>query len=96
MLTTSPGPRPQGQGGGVGQLYRSLYTVQQSRLTTNTNTFGYLAVAVKGRYLLQLVIVYRPPPSKNNLGGQATFLNEFHEFIAETPLLPGDLVVVGF
>ena len=88
-------PRGTGKCGGVGLLYLTCYSVQLRRLKTQVTTFERLTVTIKGRRLLQLIVVYRPPPSRVNGHKTSTFMREFLDFAAELLLLPGGLLVVG-
>ena len=44
---------------------------------------------------MQLVTIYRPPPSKENKFKVSTFLQEFQALLAEMAPKPGSLLIVG-
>ncbi len=88
-------PRPLSKGGGVGLLFRSTLDVKQTSLQCTGTHLEFLSVFVKAESLMQLLIVYRPPPSTRNGLTTAGFFEEFEQLLSEAVLLPGSLLIAG-
>ena len=74
-------PRKNRRGGGIGFLYRSIFTVTINNKQA-MNTFESMDIDVSSHNThIKLVIVYRPPPSSKNKLTFADFLREFTPFI---------------
>ena len=81
--------------GGVGVLYKkSLKVIKKGKVTAKT--FENLQIKFNtGSRCLDLVTVYRPPPSAKNKHTPAEFLTEFSAFLQDKVTGSGDLLLVG-
>ena len=75
-------PRPSGNYGGVGILYRSSLNLVRVQNIGSFETFEYLVVRINlSKESIFLICIYRPPPSdKNNLSTKK-FHEEFSDFL---------------
>ena len=92
-------PRRGRKGGGVALIYKSaiLLCLITSSNDGNFTHFEHIDCHLEvGGLSVCLVVVYRPPPSKNNGLKTTTFLeNEWPTFIANYATIPNDIVIVG-
>lgn len=88
-------PRGKGKGGGVGLLYRSSLSIKQLKLQQTPTTFEVLSVTINRHSMMQMLVIYRPPPSQQNGFKFSSFLDEFHLLVTEALLLPGKIIILG-
>ncbi|XP_072025193.1 uncharacterized protein [Amphiura filiformis] len=87
-------PRGTSDHGGIAFIHKQSMNVQIVNLDYDYTTFEYASIAdpING---VQYIVIYRPPPSKENGFLQSTFLNEFESFISEVALMPRKVVIIG-
>ena len=87
-------PRNDKIGGGVGLLYKdTLKTKQQT--TIKFLSFEYIEINVKLTVWVRFVIIYRPPPSKENNLKVSMFKDDFQCFLEQQLAKPGILLIAG-
>ena len=87
-------PRGTSYHGGIAFIHKQSMNVQTVNLDYAITTFEYASVFDPINDI-QYIVLYRPPPSKENGFRQSTFLTEFENFIGEVALMPRKVVVVG-
>ncbi|XP_072028462.1 uncharacterized protein [Amphiura filiformis] len=87
-------PRPSGRCGGIAVLFKSQLQLRL-RSTTITTTYFEFACITDNVGLLNLVVIYRPPPSPINGFRQSDFIVEFDSFMDDVVLFPGQLLLAG-
>jgi exonuclease III len=87
-------PRGTSDHGGIAFIHKQSMNVQIVNLDYDITTFEYASIVdpING---VQYIVVYRPPPSKQNGFLLSTFLTEFENFISEVALMPRKVVVIG-
>jgi hypothetical protein len=88
-------PRPSGRGGGVAILHK-----EGIRLSLQTKqdyaSFEYMeAVLTPGSTNINIIVIYRPPPSTQNRLTVGMFFSDFADYLEELMLVPGDLLLLG-
>ncbi len=86
---------PHSKGGGVGLLYRAVYEVKQTDIPQPGKHLEYLSVLVRGKSLIQLLIVYRPPSSSRKGLSTAGFFEEFEQLLGYVALMPRNLLIIS-
>ena len=87
-------PRPSGNGGGVGLLYKANLHVK-TRLSHDYRSFEYLDSTIVNTRTVRLISVYRPPPSPANGLTVDIFLDEFGSLLEELVVTDAELLIVG-
>ena len=93
-----PRPSIKGKtGGGVGLVFRSSLHVQPVLVSaTCYNSFEAMIVKVGEAHSSHIVLIYRPPPSKNNRLTTPAFLTDIEDFLGHiSTLIPGQLCILG-
>ncbi|XP_072017730.1 uncharacterized protein [Amphiura filiformis] len=88
-------PRPAGAGyGGIAVVFKTQLNIclRSNQLQT---TYFESACLTDSSCQLNLVVIYRPPPSSVNHFKISDFLNEFDSFLDDIVLLPGKLLLAG-
>ena len=88
-------PRKNRRGGGIGFLYRSIFTVTvNNKQALSTFEFMDIDVSSHNTYI-KLVIVYRPPPSNEDTLTFADFIREFAPFIEHYAMSSSRFAILG-
>ena len=88
-------PRPSGTGwGGIAIVFKTQLNLRIRYNYLQTTCFESVCLSDK-LCRLNLVVLYRPPPSTGNNFRTSDFLSEFDNFLDEISLLPGKLLVAG-
>ena len=83
------------RGGGVGVLVRSNLHVKKNT-TTTFKSFEYMDLTIRsGPRLINLITIYRPPPSAKNKNTATSFINEFSTLLETLAVSSGHLLVNG-
>lgn len=89
-------PRSHRKGGGLGVLCKKGLKAQLQTNDVTFQSFEHLIVLLtSGSVRLQLVAIYRPPPSKKNNLSVGLFLEEFGSFLEQIITSPGKLLIAG-
>ena len=90
-------PRKGNKGyGGVAILYKSNLQVNARSSANGGETFEYCEILFQNdSKCLNVVVMYRPPPSKKNKFTTNMFINEFNTFMLDRLDSAGELVLVG-
>ena len=72
------------RGGGVAVVYRKSLHLKQNPTYDKFKSFEHMDLTVKSasKYL-RIIVIYRPPPSKNNNLTESTFFSEFSTLLEE-------------
>jgi hypothetical protein len=88
--------RTHGRGGGVALLVKSSIKHISKSALTKPVSFEYVECVLKTRgCAINLVVIYRPPPSQKNKFTVQQFLDEFAVFLEERVLSAQKLCLVG-
>ena len=88
-------PRKNRRGGGIGFLYRSIFTVTVSNKQA-MSPFEFMDIDVSSHNTyIKLVIVYRPPPSNKNKLTFADVIREFTPFIEHYAMSSSRFAILG-
>ena len=92
-------PRPYNKrGGGVGVVYKSCLTltVNDTSVYGNYTHFEYMSCGIKSEtQLIQLNIIYRPPPSAQNGFRNSVFFDEWEFFLEKLSTVPHEQIITG-
>ena len=88
-------PRINRSGGGVGLLYKSSLKVERQNQTETFKSFEYLEVILSNVTVTRIIIVYRPPQSKNNCVSNSLFFEEFPVLLEHLATASGKLIMLG-
>ena len=83
-----------GKGGGIGLIYKSQFKLTVINGDASYLSFEHLNVHVD-EIDLNLVVLYRPPPSANNNLNVGLFYDEFDTFLQSLNITKGDILVTG-
>ena len=88
-------PRPNKRGGGVALLIKNgLHVIKQKHSTRNS--FEHIELLVTAISIhLRIVVIYRPPQSKQNYLTQSQFIDEFNEYLEGLAASSGRLLICG-
>ncbi len=90
-----PSDNPSGnRGGGIAILFKEQLNIQIRSNQLKTTYFENVTLTDTANNL-NLVVIYRPPPSPTNGFRTTDFLNEFDEFLEDVALLPGKFLLAG-
>lgn len=89
-------PRQTGKnGGGVGLLHKRVLSIKPLN-TVHFDSFEYTELLLKhNSNTIRIIVVYRPPPSDENMLTERQFLDEFEKFLERQIVLPGEILLVG-
>ena len=88
-------PRTTGQrGGGVGLLHKKGLPLRSLEVQS-FHSFEYAELLLKQDIWIRIIVIYRPPPSRENNLTTRQFLAEFSTFLERQILLPGELILLG-
>ncbi|XP_072021265.1 uncharacterized protein [Amphiura filiformis] len=87
-------PRKLDPHGGIGIIYKSNLNIQKAPTDIETPSFEHASVIIK-KLGIRLILVYRPPPSKENGLKVPQFLEEFDAFINEISMAPVKTLLLG-
>ena len=87
-------PRTVQRGGGVGLLYKDTLDIKPQKVTKFLS-FEHTEVIVRCTQCIRLVIIYRPPPSKENKLKVGMFLEEFQTFLEQELTKSGIPLIIG-
>ncbi|XP_072016909.1 uncharacterized protein [Amphiura filiformis] len=87
-------PRRTSNHGGIATIYRQSMNLQIVNHGNNIITFEHAGVLDRTNDI-PYVIVYRPPPSRENGFQLSTYQTEFKDFMSEIALMPRKVIVVG-
>lgn len=83
------------RGGGVGVLVKSNLQVKKNS-TQVFKSFEYIDLSIRsGPRLINLVTIYRPPPSAKNKNTHSGFTQEFSTLLETLSVAPGSLLLNG-
>ena len=88
-------PRINRSGGGVGLLYKSSLKVERQNQTETFKSFEYFEVILSNVTVTRIIIVYRPPQSKNNCVSNSLFFEEFPVLLEHLATASGKLIMLG-
>ncbi|XP_072021839.1 uncharacterized protein [Amphiura filiformis] len=88
-------PRPSGtRGGGIGVVFKTPLKLRQIPQEIHTTYFEHVYITDFTKRLT-LVVIYRPPPSRDNGFRTSDFLTEFDSFVDDISVSPRKLLLVG-
>jgi len=88
-------PRPSRRGGGIALIHRDSFIIEK-QTPVNATTFECLEVTIRMlSSCIRLIIVYSPPPSKQNGFTVNQFLTEFENLLEQHSVSAGKLVIIG-
>ena len=87
-------PRPSGNGGGVGLLYKVNLHVKTG-LSHDYRSFEYLASTIVNTRTVRVISVYHPPLSPANGLTVDIFLNEFGTLLEELVVTDAEILIEG-
>jgi hypothetical protein len=88
-------PRPNRRGGGVAIVHRSTLT-RKLHTVHPAKSFESIEVNLTcASSCVKLIVVYRPPPSKQNGLTKQCFFSEFSDFLQNLITAPGMLLILG-
>ena len=82
------------KGGGVGLLHKNIFNLQ-SQKTIKFSSFEHIELFLTSPSSIRLVIIYRPPPSKENKLKVSLFLEELQIFLEQQLTKSGTLLLLG-
>ncbi len=82
------------RGGGIAVLFKSQLNLRIRPNPMNTTYFESVCIADNANRI-NLVAIYRPPPSPTNGFRTSDFLTEFDSYLDEVRVLPGKFLLVG-
>ena len=96
-LINVPHPGGGGHGGGVGIIHKDCLSAQTVATTgAGYTTFEHCDVQFTNNSgLLNIIVVYHPPPTKRNGHTVGAFLDEFRSLLEDRISSPGHLVILG-
>ena len=84
------------KGGGVALVYNSNLEIKSIRNEDQWSNFELLECSVTHRNAeFRIVVIYLPPPSKNNNFRVSHFFEEFSSFIQKVANSPHELIITG-
>ena len=87
-------PRKTSNHGGIGVLYRDSLKLCVIPFDYSCETFEYVIISDKSRKVYY-VVVYRPPPSRENGLKASKYLSDIEEFLLQLSSLSGKMVLLG-
>lgn len=88
-------PRADANGGGVGLLVKKSLQIRKQNLE-KFKSFEYMDVLVKyANTCTRLVILYRPPPSKENGLKENDFFSDFNSLLERLAITSSKLLITG-
>ena len=96
-LINVPRPGGRGHGGGVAIIHKDGLSAQTVATTgAGYTTFEHCDVQFNNNSgLLNIIVVYRPPPTKRNCHMVGAFFDEFRTLLEDRMSCPGRLVILG-
>ena len=88
-------PRPNRRGGDVALLIKNGLRVIKQKHSTR-NSFEHIELLVTAISIhLRIVVIYRPPQSKQNYLTKSQFIDEFNEYLEGLAASSGRLLICG-
>ncbi len=88
-------PRKKKRGGGVGILHRSNIDIA-TKVSVTFKSFEYMETVLKSPCKsVRVIVVYRPPPSKENRLTCKMFFEDFTVFLEQQTIANGCLLIMG-
>ena len=72
-----------------------MYEVERQNQTETFKSFEYLEVILSNVTVTRIIIVYRPPQSKNNCVSNSLFFEEFPVLLEHLATASGKLIMLG-
>ena len=87
-------PRPNGRGGGILLIYRSNLKIRFNE--SEATSFESLSCTISfTNKILDLLVIYRPPPNAKNGFTNSLFIEEFSDLITDSHIKPHDFILTG-
>ena len=84
------------RGGGVAVIYRMSLHLKQNPIHCKFILFEHMDLTVKSvSNSIRVIVIYRPPPSKNNTLSESTFFSEFSTLLEDLVSHSGNVLLAG-
>ena len=84
------------RGGGVAVIHRKSLHLKQNPTHCKFKSFEHMDLAVKSASnSIRVIVIYRPPPSKNNTLSESTFFSEFSTLLEDLVSDSGNVLLAG-
>ena len=89
-------PRISGKGGGIAIIHKTNLSLKCTTDAHRFVSFEHIQCRlVTNSFVVDIVILYRPPPSKKNKLTTAMFTHEFQDYLSQLTLSNNQIIIAG-